>query len=164
MLLEGDTLSAQASFVAGNVFYEILFSDKGDVPWANYYYFSLACVTLVLGSLVVVLSQAIGVAVTNLCSPQAKMRFGRQLNPSGAMFLMFNVSQFTWLLSLAAMGYVKYQSRWMVSFAWGVAGLVTMAVLWYVVRGRWKRVYYSARPQHARKIAALAAVAGMRGK
>ncbi len=46
MVSETEATATQAAFVAGNVFYEILFSDKGDVPWANYYCASsmiLAC-------------------------------------------------------------------------------------------------------------------------
>lgn len=146
MLAEGDALSAQASFVAGNVFYEILFSDKGDVEWANYWYFSLACVTLVLGSLVVVLSLAIGVAVTSLTSESARMRFGRLLNPSAAMFSLFNLSQYAWLLDLAAMGYVKYKNRWQISFIWGTFGLLCVSFFWAIINRRWKSCYYSIPP------------------
>ncbi len=70
-----------------------MFADKGLVPWANYFYFTMASVTLVLGGTVVVLASSVGVALASLPSEPAKMRFGRMLNPSATMFLMFNVSQ-----------------------------------------------------------------------
>ena len=137
MVRLSDTTSAQASFVAGNVFFEILFSDKGDVEWANYYYFSLACATMVLGGLVVVLSQAINVAIVNLPSEAAKTAFGLQVDPAEAMFVLFNSCQYVWLLSLVGLGYTKYVHQWQYSFVWGLAGLATLSFLWFGIRALW---------------------------
>ena len=137
MISMSDTTSAQASFVAGNVWFEIRYSDRSLEEWVNYYYFSLLCITLVLGGLVVVLSQAINVAYVNLPSESSKMTFCRGLNTSRAMFALFNSSQYVWLLSLLALGYTKYMQHWQFSFAWALFGLATLSSLWFVLRALW---------------------------
>ncbi len=58
------------------------------------------------------------------------------------MFVLYNLSQFVWIGSLLAMGYVKYPTRWMVSFSWAVLALVVMMWCWQTVKRAWAPLYY----------------------
>ncbi len=57
--------------------------------------------------------------------------------------MLFNLSQYCWLLDLTAMGYVKYIERWEPSFCWGLFGLVSVSCFWGVINNHWKQHYYT---------------------
>jgi hypothetical protein len=116
----------------------------------------------------------VGGSLSRCCVTQAlpdakqKMKLGGLLNPSALMFFLYNLSQYLWVGSLVAMGYVKWPTRyvtglvlrisccfaccspvclghgcrWFVSFAWGVLALVIMLYSWIRVKRSWAPLYY----------------------
>lgn len=146
MLKRMDAAANSASFCAGNVFFEILFSSMGkegavDFPgdqalWTkltNHWYFMFSGLTFMLGTTVVIISTIVTVWAQALQDPSSKRQFARQMHVlSVACAKLFRYSQFSWLLAVGAMGVVKWapfppreQFIW-VSVRWSALGLVLM--------------------------------------
>ena len=146
MLKRMDAAANSASFCAGNVFFEVLFSSMGkegavefpgdNALWTkltNHWYFLLSGLTFMLGTTVVIISTIVTVWAHALEDADSKRHFARQMHLlSVACAKLFRYSQFSWLLAVGAMGVVKWspfppreQFIW-VSIRWSMLGLMLM--------------------------------------
>eukprot|EP01048_Picozoa_sp_COSAG05_P006096 COSAG05_NODE_380_length_10564_cov_116.331676_3_plen_930_part_00 len=148
MLSRMDASANAASFCAGNVFYEVLFSTIGkegavdfpgsnnDAMWTkltNHWYFIFSGITFMLGTTVVIISTIVTVWIHSLETETSKRIFARKMHVLSVLCAkLFRYSQFSWLLAVAAMGVVKWspfppkqQFIW-VSVRWVVLGVILM--------------------------------------
>ncbi len=54
--------------------------------------------------------------------------------------------QFSWLLALLFMAYVKYEHHWRITLITGTIALLLMAVAWLRVRALWSNAYHDLPP------------------
>eukprot|EP01050_Picozoa_sp_SAG11_P021267 SAG11_NODE_3749_length_2251_cov_2.012082_1_plen_421_part_00 len=147
MLKRMDASANAASFCAGNVFYEVLFSSMGkegavdfpggmDKTWTkltNHWYFTFSGITFMLGTTVVIISTIVTVWAHALQGAESKRLFARKMHLLSVLCAkLFTCSQIAWLLAVAAMGVVKWspelpkkQFIW-VSVRWAALGLALM--------------------------------------
>jgi len=122
--------AVQASFVAGNSFFEVLFTDlqtyDESTVWASYTYIICNVITTVAGCVVVVLSTAVAV---NLVDNRTLV------NVEGKIFNLFTLMTLSWMWSLLALDKAKYDVRlWGVTFYWALFGVWSFGVSFHVLR------------------------------
>ncbi len=118
--------STQASFVAGNAFYEVLFTDiNPQYPFQSYVYVICCVATTVAGCLVVMLATS---AAVNLVNDYTFSRVDSRV------FNLFSLMTFTWLVSLLVLDRVKYDILFMnTTLIWGAFGLSLFVVAFSVL-------------------------------
>ncbi len=120
------------AFACGNVFYEILFSAVSlDSEGANYAYFGLSVMTLVLGAVSISTATQISYWINDMPhskrSQFAVLALGHQSLLSG----LYIGSQYFWLGSMFFSSRVKYpQSMWWPSAYWAAAGIAIISFGW----------------------------------
>jgi len=125
-----NSIANDIAFQTGNVFYEILFSEVGKYQAADYLYFGLSALTLVLG--------CIGLAAASLL-----LFWGNAVRSSGRDHLVTQwvhdtwplqrslkririMSLISWECSMLFSSAVKYPKLWFASFGWSALGLALL--------------------------------------
>jgi hypothetical protein len=122
-----------ASFVAGNVFFEILFSIAGaQADWINYYYFIMATATFVCGSFVVAMAAGVQFLLGLITLEEHRVYYAHSIRRvKAATFFMNALCFIFWLGGIIAGGRVKYDvthgSLWQPSFSIGLTFFTAMA-------------------------------------
>eukprot|EP00041_Stephanoeca_diplocostata_P004760 m.49888 g.49888 ORF g.49888 m.49888 type:complete len:459 (-) comp15342_c0_seq9:1606-2982(-) len=133
MFLQIKATATLASFIVGNVFFEILFAVSGPYAYANYPYFVCATLAFVSGAIVLTTSTIIYICAKSEDKVAVKW-FGRSLkNTKATLFYCFNLMLFAWMSSLVTLGAAKYtepaapgaapKGNWGYSFGWGIFGI-----------------------------------------
>jgi len=130
---ELDQSTTTSGFVAGNVCYELLFSDAlaPDI-WINYYYFGLTALAFGLAVAACSVSVLMRVGIGGLDTENGRKTFVRKAsNVEALVFYLSNTSIFSWMIACLALGYTKYQAPkpqlWEPSFF--ITCLTVLAVL-----------------------------------
>jgi hypothetical protein len=113
MMGQIDVAASQTSFIAGNVFYEILFS-VADAPTRlpNYVYFISATTTFATGACVIAISTCISFWMARLRTEDHRRRFGRMVKGlKTLLFVLNDISIVAWMTSLTVLGRVKYDAK-----------------------------------------------------
>ena len=127
--------ASMSSFIAGNVCYEILFTQTlGQKAWNNYWYMCGNNWTFAAGTTVVAVSTLITFYFAELHSDAQKIAFGKQAKQFKKLIFFLTVSSlFTWIVGSLWLGRIKYTSThldtnmWIPSFAFGIfGGVVTL--------------------------------------
>jgi hypothetical protein len=108
-----DVNASQTSFIAGNVFYEILFAEAHGALAFNFLYYAAATVTFVSGVGVVLTSGVINFASSELVNDISRRKFASVLKGmlvKRGLFALNCVCTASWLVSLSVFGVVKYKS------------------------------------------------------
>eukprot|EP01006_Ploeotia_vitrea_P024135 TRINITY_DN56872_c0_g2_i1.p1 TRINITY_DN56872_c0_g2~~TRINITY_DN56872_c0_g2_i1.p1 ORF type:complete len:572 (-),score=52.40 TRINITY_DN56872_c0_g2_i1:139-1761(-) len=141
-----DAASMQASFCAGNVFFEILFSDFGS-PVYTAFYFILSCATMVMGCWVVIIATLTSASLTSFENDEQRKMFAAKMHRwPDIVFGLTLASQISWVLSVIAGGETKYP-EWRAIFgrnvpvAGGILALIMILALWFWVRRVYKRCW-----------------------
>eukprot|EP00050_Salpingoeca_kvevrii_P009015 m.306505 g.306505 ORF g.306505 m.306505 type:complete len:871 (+) comp19011_c0_seq1:135-2747(+) len=130
MIDQTNAVATQAAFVAGNVFFEILFTIVGPYRGANYFYFLTGTITFVVGGISVATATAFSVFMTELRDKRQCARFGREIKGlKTAAFALNSIAMFSWLFSLTVFGAVKYHKKYVVSLSWAVPSILLLAWL-----------------------------------
>ena len=124
--------ASQAAFIAGNVFYEILFAQAYADPFYNYVYYVSATITFVSGVAVVGTATLVEYLNGKLNNNHQRRHFIvqlKQLQVKRLMFTLNSICIFSWLCSLSVFGLVKYKvlhQLWQPPFAFSMFGLVIL--------------------------------------
>ncbi len=129
MLAQMSATASACSFVAGNVCYEILFSQAAapsNGQASNYIYFILDNWTFASGVAVVATVTTVSYLMQLLETEEQRVAFGRSIRyMKQRVFILTVTSLFTWMCSVIFMGYTKYTTfhrlTWP-SFALGCIG------------------------------------------
>jgi hypothetical protein len=126
-----------AGYIAGNVCYEILFSDaNSQYDIANYYYFFTMTITFATGIAAVVLSTVASLCLGEISALEGKTLFIKKMKYLKLMIFVLSLgSLFFWQASVIALGEVKYTGDKKLnepSVVFGVIGLVVL--LWALYR------------------------------
>jgi len=114
-LMQYAVLSGTSSFVAGNVCYEILFSEAkkmGPQLWQSYWYFICNNITFSFGVCTVSLSTLMTLSIWEMETVTEKHMLASQLHHiKGALFAMSVLSLFFWMFGTILGDGVKYSGR-----------------------------------------------------
>jgi hypothetical protein len=135
-------ISSQMSFVAGNVFYEILFSEANASMIYNYIYFISASTTFLAGVLVFLTSGVVSYLSELAVAERQKLALAQALKKSKVKIILFVLGQivtFSWLISLSVFGVVKYQrlsTSWEPSFVMSMISILALLISIVAIRRR----------------------------
>lgn len=101
-----------ATFVAGNVCFELLFSEALSSYGYNTYYFFMTTLCFVTAVVAVATTTTFGILIDFLDSENKKMKFGSKVHflKNMVFYLMF-ASLASWLMACIALGEVKYKHK-----------------------------------------------------
>jgi hypothetical protein len=101
-----------ATFVAGNVCFELLFSEALSTPAFDTYYFFMTVFCFVTSVIAVASTTTFGILIDFLDNENKKMKFGSRVHllKNMVFYLMF-ASLASWLLACIALGEVKYKNK-----------------------------------------------------
>ncbi len=131
-LLQIDNNASQTSFIAGNVFYEILFAEAHGALALNYLYFIASTLTFITGVGAVATAGVIKFASMALVSDRQRRNFAawlKRLYVKQVLFGLNIICTFAWLVSLSVFG-VKYQKLhhlWEPGFSFSIVSILTLA-------------------------------------
>lgn len=131
MLTQINIAASAASFVAGNVFFEILFSVADGSDLSNYYYFVSATTTFASGCFVEAMATMVSFLMGQTVRDLHKQRFAKSIKKVKNVIFFFNsVCIVAWMSSIIALGYTKYDDKhgrlWQPSFAIGIVFVALM--------------------------------------
>ncbi len=132
------SIAAQTTFVVGNVFYQILFSQVQKEPsltFVNWLYFSSASASLIVGIAAIVLANRIAVYAADLETDARKAAFARHC--AGLMTVVFQlylVCIFLWIGSFSLLGVVNYAPVFWTTFAPGAGLSAALLAVWLCTR------------------------------
>jgi len=143
ILNQVEATATQSAFIAGNVFYEILFAESAPngAPWICDVYFVASSVTFISGCAVVGVATAISFVVTKLGMDKvdkktyiaSRVRFVKNLQRLKVKKILFGLSIlciFSWVTALTALGAAKYrvkQTFWEPSFSSGLVAALLLS-------------------------------------
>jgi len=143
-----EATATKSAFIAGNVFYEILFAAPNGTPWICQVYFSSSSVTFISGCAVIGVATAISFVVAQLGMDKmdktayiaSRVRFVKDLQRfkvKKILFALSCISYFSWVTAVTALGAAKYkvnQTFWVPSFSTGL--FAALVLLWSLYRLR----------------------------
>ena len=117
---------AALTFQTGNVFYEVLFTViNPDEPLINFMYLGFSVLTLVLGSLALVLGSSILFWISDFEERSNAISFASHMTPCiNSLGRLYFSSLITWLLAMTVSSSVKYPEHWYFSFSTASFSLV----------------------------------------
>lgn len=101
-----------ATFVSGNVCYELLFSEALSTDYYNKYYFLMTTVCFSTGIIATSITIFIETLIDSMNSEELKIFFANDVRimKNNVFYLMY-VSMLSWLLACIALGEVKYKNK-----------------------------------------------------
>jgi hypothetical protein len=128
-----NSIADQTTFVAGNVFFQILFSqvEKEDgFQWVNWVYFGCATFSFGFGIATIVLSSVIAMGCVCLRSNEDRNEFAVIVKQPTKMLLFFySTSLFLWMISFIGLGHINHPEAGFSSFIWGFVCLITVTAM-----------------------------------
>ena len=130
--MQNGMFAGQATFVAGNSFFEVLFSDADvstlDKTLASWGYVLSNVVACTFGFLIVCWTTQIQRAISN-----SRIY---SIRDESSIFQCWLIMTFSWTFSLLCLDEAKFpQAMWGTTFGWGCFALVALLVVLYTVRG-----------------------------
>ena len=135
-----NSLIFRSAFVAGNVMYELLFSQSVALEWyLNYFYFAADSWTFAAGVSTVAISTCVNYLFGQLDSHEKKVMFAKLMRPlKGGIFFLSSSSLVSWVLGSILLGKVKYTAShndlWEPSFYLGIVGSIVVFYTIFAVK------------------------------
>lgn len=133
-----NSVADQTTFVAGNVFYQVLFSqmrrDAG-YEWLNWIYFGSASLSLLFGITAIFLASMLSIWGSDFDSPVERDEFAlHTIALQAALIQFYNASIFTWVFSFTFLASVNFPHYSWMTVVCGAGCLGSVVLIWAKTR------------------------------
>ncbi|KAK3237926.1 hypothetical protein CYMTET_52028 [Cymbomonas tetramitiformis] len=133
-----NSLADQTTFVAGNVFYQILFSQvQRDSDWeiVNWVYFGCASASLITGVVTIVFATMLAVFCTDISTSIQKEQYNEVCSGlCSALFSFYLVAMLFWICSFTFLAAVNYHQDYWTTAGPGACLFVATVAVWLYTR------------------------------